>query len=218
MARADIQKEGFSPCSDPSYLRDPHPVGLAWLHPGVLLPFLSPPMSWLNCLKAVASPQSISRYNRLGARFGIPLADPLLWRPSRKTVAGAAALGACLSFWVPVAQIPLALVLSGWLRWNLPAAAVGTLVNTPLTFAPVYWLASQIGESIWPGRGAAGVSRGVLRLGLAARALARRPCEQRLVRPVQRNRQRQRVAPLALGLREVLLARPALPERLGLGF
>lgn len=126
-------------------------------------------MSWLNCLKAVASPQSISRYNRLGARFGIPLADPLLWRPSRKTVAGAAALGACLSFWVPVAQTPLALVLSGWLRWNLPAAAVGTFVNTPLTFAPVYWLASQIGESIWPGSGLLeAIALGSALLGLAA--------------------------------------------------
>lgn len=110
-------------------------------------------MSWLNSLKSVASPQNLSRYNRLGARFGVPLGDPLLWRPSRRTVAGAAAVGACVSFWVPIAQIPLALILSGWLRWNLPAAALGTFVNTPLTYAPVYWLAAQIGQALWSSLG-----------------------------------------------------------------
>jgi len=87
-------------------------------------------MSWLKSVKFVASPQSIRRYNQLGARFGIRLGDPVLWRPSRQTVAGAAALGACVSFWVPVAQVPLALLLSGWLRWNLPAAAMGTFLTS----------------------------------------------------------------------------------------
>jgi uncharacterized protein (DUF2062 family) len=57
-------------------------------------------------------------------------------------------IGVFFAFLIPIAQIPLAAVLSMWLRANIPAAALATIVNNPLTFPPVYYAAWELGRWI----------------------------------------------------------------------
>lgn len=66
----------------------------------------------------------------------------------RKGVALGVGIGVFFAFLIPIAQIPLAAVLSMWLRANIPAAALATIVNNPLTFPPVYYAAWELGRWI----------------------------------------------------------------------
>jgi uncharacterized protein (DUF2062 family) len=61
-------------------------------------------------------------------------------------VALGAAVGVFFAFITPIAQIPLSAAVSVLLRCNIPAAVVGTLVNTPPTFGPVYYGAWKLGS------------------------------------------------------------------------
>lgn len=73
------------------------------------------------------------------------LGDARLWRWSRRGVALGVALGVFFGLLVPLAQIPLTAVAAVVLRANLPAAAASTLVTNPVTFAPIYYGAYQLG-------------------------------------------------------------------------
>lgn len=73
------------------------------------------------------------------------LAHPKLWHWSRRGVALGVGIGVFFGLLIPVAQIPLAAAAAVVLRANLPAAAASTLVTNPVTFAPVYYAAYQIG-------------------------------------------------------------------------
>ena len=84
--------------------------------------------------------------NRWLRWMGPSLLHPRLWHLSRRGVALGAAIGVFFAFITPIAQIPLSAGLSMLLRANVPAAVVGTLVNTPPTFAPVYFGAWKVGS------------------------------------------------------------------------
>lgn len=83
--------------------------------------------------------------NRWLAWMGPRLLHPRLWHFSRRGVALGAALGVFFGFLVPIAQIPLAAGGAVLLRAYVPAAVGSTLVTNPVTFAPVYVFAHQLG-------------------------------------------------------------------------
>lgn len=76
------------------------------------------------------------------------LGHPRLWHLSRKGVALGMAIGVFFGLLIPVAQIPASAVVSVLLRAHLPAAAASTLVTNPVTFAPVYYAAYELGRVI----------------------------------------------------------------------
>jgi uncharacterized protein len=84
--------------------------------------------------------------NRWLRWLGPSLLHPRLWHLNRHGVAKGAAIGVFFAFVTPIAQIPLSAGLSVLLRANVPAAVVGTLVNTPPTFGPVYYAAWRVGS------------------------------------------------------------------------
>ncbi len=49
---------------------------------------------------------------------------------------------------VPIAQIPLAAIAAVLLRANIPVAVFSTLITNPVTFAPIYYFAYQLGGLI----------------------------------------------------------------------
>jgi len=83
--------------------------------------------------------------NRWLRWIGPALLHPRVWHMSRRGVALGAAVGVFFAFIMPVAQIPLSAAVSVLLRCNVPAAVIGTLVNTPPTFGPVYYAAWKVG-------------------------------------------------------------------------
>jgi uncharacterized protein len=84
--------------------------------------------------------------NRWLRWIGPALLHPRVWHASRRGVALGAAVGVFFAFITPIAQIPLSAAVSVVLRCNVPAAVVGTLVNTPPTFGPVYYAAFKTGS------------------------------------------------------------------------
>jgi len=79
-------------------------------------------------------------------RWLVPwLGHPKLWHWSRRGVALGVALGVFFGLLIPLAQIPVTAAVAIVLRANLPAAAASTLVTNPVTFAPVYYVAYQLG-------------------------------------------------------------------------
>ena len=72
-------------------------------------------------------------------------AHPKLWHWSRRGVAAGTAIGLFFGLLVPCAQIPLAAATAILFRANLPVAATGTLITTPLTFPPIYYAAYHLG-------------------------------------------------------------------------
>jgi uncharacterized protein len=94
---------------------------------------------WMPTKESVAS-------NRWLRWMGPSLLHPRLWHLSRRGVALGAAIGVFFAFITPVAQIPLSAGMCMLLRANVPVAVVSTLVNTPPTFAPVYYGAWKVGS------------------------------------------------------------------------
>lgn len=68
-----------------------------------------------------------------------------LWHWSRRGVALGVALGVFFGLLIPLAQIPVTAAAAIVLRANLPAAAASTLISNPVTFAPLYYTAYQLG-------------------------------------------------------------------------
>jgi uncharacterized protein (DUF2062 family) len=91
------------------------------------------------------------RNNRYLSFIGERLFAHELWHLERGPVARGSALGAFFAFVTPVAQIPITAAMCVVLRANVPAGLLATLLNTPLTFAPVYWAAHQLGKLILQG-------------------------------------------------------------------
>lgn len=92
------------------------------------------------------------RSNPTLARLGPMLWHPRLWRLSRRAVAGGVAIGFFSAFIIPVGQFFLAALGAITFRANLPIALVSTLITNPLTYAPWYWLAYEIGGLFMPTR------------------------------------------------------------------
>ncbi len=78
--------------------------------------------------------------------LGPALAQPHLWRISRRGLSMGMALGIFFGLLIPVAQIPVSAAAAVLLRANLPAAVGSTLVTNPVTFGPVYYGAWRLGK------------------------------------------------------------------------
>lgn len=73
------------------------------------------------------------------------LGHPKLWHWSRRGVALGVSLGVFIGLLIPLAQIPVTAAAAVALRANLPVAAASTLISNPVTFAPLYYSAYQLG-------------------------------------------------------------------------
>ncbi len=92
----------------------------------------------------IPSRETISQ-NRWLRWLGPRLMHHRLWHFSRRGVAIGAALGVFFGLIIPLAQIPLSAAGAVLMRANLPIAVASTLVTNPVTFAPVYVFAHQLG-------------------------------------------------------------------------
>ena len=92
-------------------------------------------------------PETIRR-NRWLRWIGPALHHPRLWHVSRRGLALGVALGLFFGLLIPLAQIPLSAAAAVALRANVPAAVASTLVTNPVTFAPVYYVAWQLGSFV----------------------------------------------------------------------
>lgn len=80
--------------------------------------------------------------------LGPMLTRPTLWHFNRRSIALGLAIGVFWGLLIPLAQIPFAAVMAILLRANLPVVVASTLVTNPFTFAPVYFLAYQVGLGV----------------------------------------------------------------------
>ncbi len=80
------------------------------------------------------------------------LLHPRLWHFSRRGVALGVGLGVFFGLLIPIAQIPFAAGAAVLLRANVPVAVGSTLVTNPVTFAPIYYFAHQLGASLLGGQ------------------------------------------------------------------
>ena len=110
----------------------------------------TPPMpdSLKRRLRALLPDPERLQENRWLRWLGPALQRRHLWHFSRKGVALGVALGVFFGLLIPVAQIPAAATGAVVLRANLPMAVASTLVTNPVTFAPVYLAAYQIGRLV----------------------------------------------------------------------
>lgn len=88
--------------------------------------------------------------------FGHLFAHPALWHLNRRTVPRALAAGLFIAFVIPVGQFVLASLVAVTTRANVPLAAASTLVSNPVTFAPIYLAAYQLGSLFLPTTSAEG--------------------------------------------------------------
>ncbi len=95
--------------------------------------------------RLMPTPEAVAN-NRWLRWLGPSLLHPRLWTLSRRGVALGAAIGVFFAFITPIAQIPASAALCVLLRANVPVSVVATLVNTPPTFAPVYYGAWKVGS------------------------------------------------------------------------
>jgi len=99
-------------------------------------------------LRALLPDPERLQQNRWLRWLGPALQQRHLWHFSRKGVALGVALGVFFGLLIPVAQIPAAATSAVVLRANLPMAVASTLVTNPVTFAPVYLAAYQLGRLV----------------------------------------------------------------------
>ena len=80
------------------------------------------------------------------APFDHLLHDPNLWGIRRRSVTPAVALGVFIAFLPFPGHFLLAAVLAVLMRVNIPVAVLATLlVNNPVTMAPIYYVAFEVG-------------------------------------------------------------------------
>ena len=93
------------------------------------------------------SPRTIKEHKVLQV-FGDWLHEPNLWHLSRRSVAGAFAVGLFFA-WVPVPfQTVLAAGTAIWLRTNLPLSVALVWVSNPITIPPMFYFAYVVGTWI----------------------------------------------------------------------
>lgn len=88
------------------------------------------------------------RKSRLPPWIARYLGHPRLWHINCRGVAAGLAIGVFMGLLIPLAQIPLSMVLAIIARANVPVAIAATLVTNPFTFAPLYYLAYRIGAAL----------------------------------------------------------------------
>ena len=90
------------------------------------------------------SDQYIREHKRL-RWLGRLLHDPNIWHLNRRSVAGAASVGLFMA-WVPVPiQMWIAALVAIVIRVNLPISVLGVWLTNPLTFAPMFLFAVNLG-------------------------------------------------------------------------
>ena len=95
--------------------------------------------------KVIPGRREIRGHTFLRRVFGRPLLDPDLWHLSRNSVAWAMSIG-LFTAWVPVPfQMVLAAGAAIVMRCNLPVAVAMVWVSNPVTMAPLYFSAHQLG-------------------------------------------------------------------------
>lgn len=82
------------------------------------------------------------------APFEHLLSDPNLWAIRRRTVVPAFALGLFAAYLPFPGHIIIGALLAIPLRVNLPVAALTTLINNPVTFAPMFLAAYELGRQL----------------------------------------------------------------------
>jgi uncharacterized protein len=85
------------------------------------------------------------REHRMLRWLGPLIHHPRLWHINRRGIALGLAIGVFMGLLIPIAQIPFSALLALVLRANLPVAVASTLITNPFTFAPLYFLAYNIG-------------------------------------------------------------------------
>jgi uncharacterized protein len=83
--------------------------------------------------------------NRFLRRFAHYFEHPNLFHLNRKSVAGGLAVGMIGGLIPGPLQVITSAILCLVFRVNLPVAILGTFYTNPLTIAPIYWLAYQLG-------------------------------------------------------------------------
>ncbi|VVE52585.1 hypothetical protein PCA20602_04809 [Pandoraea capi] len=69
-----------------------------------------------------------------------------LWQATPRGVAAGLACGVFFGFLLPVAQMPVAILVAAFMRGNLFLATAGTLITNPLTVPFVYLGAHRVGR------------------------------------------------------------------------
>lgn len=100
-------------------------------------------MNWFK--RHIPTRESVHRH-RLLRPFAPHLAQPALWRVTRRSVPRGVALGLFVGVIIPFMHTFIAALLAIPLRANVAIAAAFTLVINPLTIPPMYYAAYRIGS------------------------------------------------------------------------
>ncbi len=84
--------------------------------------------------------------NRFVRPFAHYLADPSLWHFHRHSVARGLAVGIFIGIMVPVAQTPVAALVSVPMRGNIAVAALATFITNPFTTPAILFGAYETGS------------------------------------------------------------------------
>jgi len=82
------------------------------------------------------------------APFDHLLHDPNLWGIRRRSVVPAFALGLFVAYLPVPGHMLIAILLAVLFRFNLPVAALTTLVSNPVTMGPMYFAGFELGRVI----------------------------------------------------------------------
>lgn len=102
-------------------------------------------MSLRDLFKRYLPEQHIFREHRHIRVFGTLLHDHSIWRLTRRSVAGAVAIGLFCAVLPIIGQMLLAAALAIYFRVNLPIAVVFTWASNPFTFPPLFLLTYRVG-------------------------------------------------------------------------
>jgi uncharacterized protein len=84
--------------------------------------------------------------------FAHHLAHDDLWRMTREGVARGVGIGFFFGLLLPVLQVLFSSLAAVYLRANLGITVASTFISNPFTFAPIYWLAYELGAWILDGK------------------------------------------------------------------
>ena len=90
-------------------------------------------------------PRRLKRY-RVLRWFSRHFLDKHVWKPTQHTLAGGLAVGMLITSILFPGQMPVAIILAGLLRVNVPIAVVACWLSNPVTFAPMIVAEVKVGE------------------------------------------------------------------------
>ncbi len=78
--------------------------------------------------------------------FSLHFLNKRVWRPTQHTFAGGMAVGCFVTLQLIPGQMPLAILLAGAFRVNIPIALAVCWLSNPVTYVPIGMVEKQIGE------------------------------------------------------------------------